>query len=167
MGLASIALMSALSSSAAAQPPRIPSCEAFQARLINTSPQTEKGRRPEFTLLVRNTGRRDITFLDTRGGRRGDLSDSYYELVVLTAAGELPHVPRAISDPGPISKDDSFVLAPGASSELPVTSPLGLERLPVGKYRAHVVVTTPSDGWARCTSRSAEFSVTEERSPTR
>jgi hypothetical protein len=49
--------------------------------------------------------------LDVRQRRRSDLQDVYFELFILEER-RLVDLPRAISDPGPISKADYAVLQP-------------------------------------------------------
>src|SRR5688500_7369818 len=88
----------------------VPPCEAFQARLVPSNRSLSRGRKPDFHPSLRNTSTLEVKLVDTRDGRRPDLGDTYYQLVVLTAAGGEPDLPRDISDPGPLTEDDWFVL---------------------------------------------------------
>jgi hypothetical protein len=69
------------------------------------------GTRPEFSAVVTNRSDRPMRVLDVRQRRRSDLQDVYFELFILEER-RLVDLPRAISDPGPISKADYAVLQP-------------------------------------------------------
>ena len=139
---------------------RVPPCERLQARLRVANSDLPKGGQPDFTLTLRNVTESAVRLLDTRGGRRRDLGDSYYKLVVRTLKGREPNILTAISDPGPISDEDWFVLGAGQEVIVPVTTPLALDTLQKGGYRAHVVITLdPYVSGSRCRSDYAEFRV--------
>jgi hypothetical protein len=65
-----------------------------------------------------------------------------------------------ISDPGPIADEDFVTLAPGEGVQVPVTTPLGLESLEGGAYKAHVVVwVDPYELGSRCRTEDVPFRV--------
>ncbi len=158
--LAAAALVGWLTAAGLASGDSVPACQAFEAKLRVEANRVSKGRRPGFTLALRNTGSTPLRLLDTRARRRADLADTYYGLVIRTKRGDTPDLPRVISDPGPISDEDYFVLQPGGTAQMPVSSPLALEALRTGLYVAHVVVwVDPLQLGSRCRSSFADFEV--------
>jgi hypothetical protein len=76
--------------------------------------------------------------LDLRNGRRPDLQDTNCDLQV-SAEDKLVNLPRAISDPGPITDKDFHMLKPAKSVTLQLSRfALALEKLPPGEYSARV-----------------------------
>jgi hypothetical protein len=135
-------------------------CSMFEARLQVATGAVKKGQVPQFTLLLRNKSAEPLRFVDTRLGRRKDLGDTYYQLVVKNQKGKEPDVSRAISDPGPVSASDYGSLEPGASIEIRITTPMLLEELRMGSYKAHVVVwPDPYRKESRCRSTATDFRV--------
>ena len=93
---------------------------------------------PKFQLTLRNEGKAAVKVLDICDNRRVDLQDTYYDLEIRRGK-ELVKLPRAISDPGPISDDDFTSLGAGAKLSFKLTRfALALEELPPGKYKARV-----------------------------
>jgi hypothetical protein len=135
-------------------------CSTFEARLQATTGSVKKGQVPQFRLLLRNTSQEPLRFLDTRLGRRRDLGNTYYQLVIETQKGKEPDLSRAISDPGPVSSQDYGMLEPGGSIEIQVTTPMVLEELRKGSYKAHVMVwPDPYRKESRCRSTATDFRV--------
>lgn len=127
--------------------------------LIATTPSVKVGAKPRFSARVRNGTGRAVRLLDIREGRRPDLQESYFELVV-TRDGEVVDVPIVISDPGPIDDTDVFELTPGRELEVrDVKYTRDLSELPVGEYEAFVLFwrDTPTMGATRCRSASTRF----------
>ena len=138
----------------------VPSCHGFETLLRVATREVRRGSRPEFSLSVRNTSVTTLRLLDTRGHRRRDLGDTYYSLVVRTRDGKEPDIMRAISDPGPIADEDFVTIAPGERMHISVATPLALETLERGAYKAHVVVwVDPYDLRSRCRSDDVAFRV--------
>lgn len=138
----------------------VPSCRGFEALLSVATSGVRRGSRPEFSLSVRNTSLTALRLLDTRRGRRRDLGDTYYSLVIRTRDGKEPEIPRVISDPGPIADEDFVTIAPGERIHITVATPLVLESLERGAYRAHVVVwVDPYDLRSRCRTEEVAFRV--------
>src|SRR5947209_7104130 len=101
-------------------------------------PSVTAGVVPKFQLTLRNEGKAAVKVLDIRDNRRVDLQDTYYDLEIRRGK-ELVKLPRAISDPGPISDDDFTSLGAGAKLSFKLTRfALALEELPPGKYKARV-----------------------------
>jgi len=101
-------------------------------------PSVKAGVFPKFQLTLRNEGKAAVKVLDIRDNRRVDLQDTYYDLEIRRGK-ELVKLPRAISDPGPISDDDFTSLGAGAKLSFKLTRfALALEELPPGKYKARV-----------------------------
>jgi hypothetical protein len=66
------------------------------------------------------------------------LKDTYYNLVV-TMGGHPVSVPRAISDPGPVSDADWLEVPPGGTRTFVLANfPDQFETLPPGAYEAYV-----------------------------
>ena len=101
--------------------------------------------------------------LDVRAGRRADLADNYYELVVEQNNRTLKNLIRPISDPGPIDTTDYFVLAPAGAVEIPLSTSTDLTTLPMGRYAAHVRITFDPLSASRpsCQSARTSFNVTK------
>lgn len=138
----------------------VPSCDRFEALFRVSKREVRRGTRPEFSLSVRNTSLTALRLLDTRGGRRRDLGDTYYSLVIRTRDSKEPDIPRAISDPGPIADEDFVTIAPGEGIDITVATPLALESLERGSYKAHVVVwVDPYSLGSRCRSDEVAFHV--------
>jgi hypothetical protein len=98
----------------------------------------KKGTAPRFKLMIENVGTTPQKVLDLRNNRRVDLQHTYCDLEVLRNS-KVVFVPRAISDPGPISDADTFILKPGDKAMFELTSfASAWDRLPPGKYRARV-----------------------------
>jgi hypothetical protein len=98
------------------------------------------GEVPKFRLTIRNAGEAPERIIDLSGGRRGDLQDTYYDLEV-KQSGKRVEIPRAISDPGPISKADFLDLKPGEDVTFEFTRfAAALQSLPPGEYRARIRV---------------------------
>ncbi len=119
------------------------------------------GEKPQFAFTLRNVGGNPVRVLDVRKGRRPDLQDSYFELVVLNG-GRLIEIPVAISDPGPLSGSDFFELHPGQEATIERLSyTRELTTLPPGDYEAAVLVwRDPMQPSAtRCRSKGARFKV--------
>jgi hypothetical protein len=143
-----------------ARPKEVPPCRDFEARLLVGAREARRGSRPDFTLSIRNTSGASLRLLDTRRGRRSDLGNAYYRLVVLTRGGGEAGITSVISDPGPIEEGDFFVMAPGDSTDIGITTPLALETLRPGGYDAHVVVMVdPYRVDSRCRSEPVAFRV--------
>jgi hypothetical protein len=88
------------------------------------------------------------------------LADTYYKLVVRRADGVAIDGPRQISDPGPISEADFFVLEPAAKVSLSVRSLVSLEALAPGTYVAYVSIwQDPYSVASVCRSNETEFRV--------
>jgi hypothetical protein len=138
----------------------VPSCRGFEALLRVATGDVRSGSHPEFTLSVRNTSLSPLRLLDIRGGRRRDLGDTYYSLVIRTRDGKEPKTRRVISDPGAIADEDFVTIAPGEGMQVTVTTSLVLESLQRGAYRAHVVVwVDPYNLASRCRTDDVEFRV--------
>jgi hypothetical protein len=120
----------------------------------------KRGFLPQFVLELANPGPEGIRLLDVRRGRRQDLADTYYSLVVRRAKGPLIDGPRPISDPGPISEADFFVLEPKTPASLPLRSFFHLGALGPGSYIAYVGIW--QDPYALdsvCRSSEVEFRI--------
>lgn len=158
--IAAAVLVGSLTALSPALGDSVPACQAFEAKLRVEARHVLKGHRPAFTLTLRNTAPIPLRLLDTRGGRRRDLADTYYKLVIRTKRGVEPDIPRVISDPGPISDEDYFALHTGEAAQIGITSPLTLEALRTGQYVAHVVIwVDPLQLGSRCRSSYADFVV--------
>ena len=97
----------------------------------------KKGTVPKFRLTIRNEGTAPERVIDLRS-RRSDLQDTYYRLAI-TQDGKAVSLPRAISDPGPISDRDFLTVKPGEKVTFELTRfAIALEKLPPGKYEVRV-----------------------------
>jgi hypothetical protein len=125
-----------VASGCAQQDENAPPNRSLVAELEATTKSFAQGTVPTFKLTIKNDGKAPQKVLKLRG----DLQDTYYDLEV-SQNGTSVGVPRAISDPGPVTDDDYVTLKPGES----VTYELkrfgsAWERLPAGKYTAVVRV---------------------------
>jgi hypothetical protein len=94
------------------------------------------GTTPSFRLTVTNASKAPQKVLDIR--KRRDLQHTYYDLEV-SQDGKPVRLPRAISDPGPITDADYLTLAPGDSVTFVLERfPAPLKDLPPGTYQASV-----------------------------
>jgi hypothetical protein len=94
------------------------------------------GTTPRFRLTVTNASNVAQKVLDIR--EREDLQHTYYDLEV-TRDGKPVRLPRAISDPGPVTDKDFLSLAPGGSVTFALERfPVALKDLPPGTYQASV-----------------------------
>lgn len=135
-------------------------CSPFKSKVQVTPSVLNSGASPRFVLELVNQGRQGIRLLDVRNGRRSDLADTYYKLVVRRADGAAIDSPRQISDPGPISEADFFVLEPAARVSFPVRSLVSLEALVPGAYLAYVSIwQDPYSVGSVCRSDETEFRV--------
>ena len=85
---------------------------------LELKPRTQtvnEGERPRLIVRVINDTGAAERFIDVRNNRRRDLRDNYYRVEVLGKGGRRVDVPIAISDPGPISDQDYFVVMPAGS----------------------------------------------------
>jgi hypothetical protein len=99
-------------------------------------PVIPAGTVPRFRLTLTNVSDHTCRVLDAE--RRGDLKDTYYNLIV-TTEGHPVSVPRAISDPGPVSDADWLEIPPGGTRTFVLANfPDQFEALPPGTYEAHV-----------------------------
>jgi len=120
------------------------------------------GAVPSFRLTLTNISDHTCRILNI-DGRRADLQHSYYDLVIWQDGKEI-FVPRAISDPGPVSDADWASVAPGATKTFLLTSfPQNLKSLRPGVYEATIrfwrdPYTSRSNAYA---SPKAKFTVTE------
>lgn len=94
------------------------------------------GTSPRFRFTLTNISDHACRILDA--DRRVDLQHAYYDLVV-TKSGKPVNVPRAISDPGPVSDTDWLELPPGGAKTFLLSKfPDQFETLPPGVYEAYV-----------------------------
>jgi hypothetical protein len=92
------------------------------------------GTVPGLRLTIENVGKGDEKVLKPRG----DLQDTYYDLIV-TKDGKALRLSRAISDPGPISEDDFLTLKPGKKVTFDLSRyAVAVHDLPAGKYQAQI-----------------------------
>jgi hypothetical protein len=150
-----------LTLAAVQKPKAVDPCAGLEAT-VRVSPTTFKhGARPALTVTVRNISSTSLRLLDIRNGRRPDLADTYYEIVVEQNRQVLKDLPRAISDPGPIETADFFVLAPGGSFEAPLSSSLDFGAVPAGQYsaRARITLDPFATRGPRCSSGRTSFTV--------
>jgi hypothetical protein len=133
-----------------------PSKRPLVLELEATKESFAQGTVPTFKLKIKNEGKAVEKVLKLRG----DLQDTYYDLEV-TQNGKPVEVPRAISDPGPITDSDYVTLEPGES----VTYELkrfasAWQTLPIGKYKAVVRLWPPYEpGEKKITSPEAPFEI--------
>jgi hypothetical protein len=99
-------------------------------------PVIAAGSVPRVRLTLTNVSDHVCRVLDVE--RRGDLRDTYCNLVVLKD-GKPVDVPRAISDPGPVSDTDWLAILPKGTKTIVLTRfPDQFEALPPGVYEAYV-----------------------------
>jgi len=104
--------------------------------LVPVEPVIRVGTAPHFRLTITNVSDHVMRVLDAE--RRVDLQHTYYKLVV-TKDGKRVEVPRAISDPGPVSDKDWVEIPPSRSKVFLLTDfPERFEILPPGVYEAYV-----------------------------
>jgi hypothetical protein len=140
-----------------AQDKKSPPKRSLVAELEATTKSFAQGTVPTFKLKIKNDGKAPEKVLKLRG----DLQDLYYDLEV-SQNGKSVSVPRAISDPGPVTDDDYVTLKPGES----VTYELkrfasAWDELPVGKYVAVVRVWQPGERDKQFPSSEATFEITK------
>jgi hypothetical protein len=125
----------------------------------------KEGSVPSLRLTIQNRGKIAQKVLDISGGRRVDLQHTYYDIEVIKD-GKVVHLPRAISDPGPILDADYVALKPNAKITFDLTDfPVALDKLPVGKYKVRVLFwQDPFESHKkRCPSPDAEFTVSKKK----
>ena len=104
--------------------------------LVPVEPVIPFGTVPHFRLTITNVSDHAMRVLDAK--RRVDLQHTYYDLVV-TKDGKRVDVPRAISDPGPVSDRDWLEIPPGGAKVFLLTDfPQRFDKLPPGVYEACV-----------------------------
>ncbi len=131
--------------------------QALSAELEVAKKTSPQGTVPAFKLKITTIGQEPQKVLKLRG----DLQDTYFNLEV-RQGGKPVSVPRAISDPGPVTDSDYVTLKPGES----VTHELqrfasAWERLPAGKYTAVVRVWPPGDREKSFFSSEAKFEISK------
>jgi len=115
--------------------------ETNEARSIalNLQPvqsEVSAGQAPQFRLTLSNTTDRVERVLNI--AKRVDLQHTYYNVIIVQNRKAI-WVPRAISDPGPVSKTDWLEIAPGATRTFLLKSfPDAFDQLPPGSYEAYV-----------------------------
>src|SRR5687767_8429704 len=140
--LDSILVLALLVGSASVLAPKSPQiCRGFAATLRVMPTTFQRGTQPRFAVVLKNLSEKPVRLLDVRDGRRPDLAQSYYEIIIEQNQRAVKDLPRAISDPGPVEAADFFALSPGAIVEAPLTTPLDLSALPGGRYSAHARIT--------------------------
>ena len=93
------ALFMALTAGSRPQAPSaLPECTDISASLAATPPEVGRGHKPEFALTLSTTSASPVRMLDVRHGRRPDLQDNYFEVVVLQR-GRVIETPIAILGP--------------------------------------------------------------------
>ena len=104
-------------------------------KLESAKANIPSGTKPVLRLTIENGGRADERILKPRG----DLQDTYYDLVISDQGGKELSLPRAISDPGPVGKADFVTLEPGKKASFEFSRyALAADRLPPGKYQAQI-----------------------------
>jgi len=94
------------------------------------------GTSPRFRFTLTNVSDHACRILDAE--KRVDLQHTYYDLVV-SKGGKPVDVPRAISDPGPVSNADWLEIPPGGTKTFVLSKfPNQFEALPPGVYEAYV-----------------------------
>lgn len=133
---------------------------SFSLLLRAANTRIKAGTVPSFTLTILNQSAKPEKILDISNGRRNDLQHTYYDLEILRE-GKRVDLPRAISDPGPISEKDFLVLHPDQKVTFDLRSfPILFEKLPPGNYTARVRFwQNPYDLATRSYSSEAEFTV--------
>jgi hypothetical protein len=96
-----------------------------------------------------------------RNGRRPDLADNYYEIVLERNQRVVKDVPRAISDPGPMNAADFFAIGPGDKFQAPLSSSLDLSAAPAGEYSVHarIALDPLATPVLKCSSARTRFTV--------
>jgi hypothetical protein len=138
-------------------------CQATEVTVATPTPRIRAGTRPQFSVIVTNKSSRSIRVLDVRDGRRNDLQDVYFELVIVQD-GRVVDLPTVISDPGPISNADYLVLNPGERLDVRRLSYKRVaERLAAGEYAAFVLFwRNPEEAHtSRCRSSEVRFVLTD------
>jgi hypothetical protein len=132
--LASLLLVSC--SHFAGVPQRAGTEPEFALSLQAIEPDIRVGTTPRFRLTLKNVSDHSRKILNAE--TRVDLQHTYYNLVV-TKNGKPVSVPRAISDPGPVSDADWVEVVPGGTRTFLLTSfPDAFDQLPPGTYESHV-----------------------------
>jgi|SRR4051812_34417539 hypothetical protein len=104
--------------------------------LVPIEPVIRAGTVPHFRLTITNVSDHAMRVIDAE--RRVDLQHTYYKLVV-TKDGKPVDIPRAISDPGPVSDKDWAEIPSGGMKNFVLSNfPDQFETLPPGKYEAYV-----------------------------
>jgi hypothetical protein len=99
------------------------------------------GSWPSFVVTLTNTSTEPIRVLNFDARR--DLQDAYLPIKI-TDGRDVLSLPRAISDPGPLSKDAIVVLAPNSSTTLKLsTIAPAVHLLKPGRYVAVVEYRAP------------------------
>lgn len=97
---------------------------------------------PAFRLTIRNVGAEPEKVLKLRG----DLQDTYYDLVVSRDGRQIVDIPHAISDPGPVTDEDFITLKPGEQVVYELTRfAIGQAYLKPGDYTAAVRFWRPGE----------------------
>ncbi len=108
----------------------------FTLSLQASEPHIRVGTAPRFRFTLKNVSDHPCRIINAEA--RVDSQHTYYNLVV-TKNGEPVSVPRAISDPGPVSDADWVEVVPGGTRTFLLTSfPDAFEELRPGAYEAHV-----------------------------
>jgi hypothetical protein len=116
--------------------PKAPHGKPIVLSLEVVEREIRAGTAPTFRLTLKNISEGAEKVLDIRN--RAGLQDTYYDLEV-TQDGKPVHVPRAISDPGPIDDTAFLSLSPGGSVTFVLSNfATALEELPPGSYQASV-----------------------------
>jgi hypothetical protein len=142
-------------------PTAVQTCEAADVTVATSTPMIRAGTRPEFSVIVANKSDRAMRVLDVRNGRRNDLQDTYFELLVVES-GRVVDLPVVISDPGPVADIDYADLKPGERIEVrPLSYKRATERLLPGKYAAFILFWQNPENphTSRCRSSEARFEV--------
>ncbi len=134
----------------------------FALKLEPIVSQIRTGAVPSFRLTLTNISDHTCRILNV-DSRRVELQHTYYDLVIWKDGKKL-WVPRAISDPGPISDRDWLEVARGATKSFLLTNfPQNLESLRAGNYEGSIRFwrdphTSHSNAYD---SPKAKFTVTE------
>jgi hypothetical protein len=163
LGVSVLAGLPSVLAAQAVSPTSVETCGTTDVTMATSSPRIRAGTRPQFTVTVTNKSSRSIRVLDVRDGRRSDLQDSYFELVIVKD-GRVVDLPTVISDPGPISNADYLVLNPGERLDVQRLSYKRVaERLAAGEYSAFVLFwRNPEEApTSRCRSREVRFVVSD------
>jgi hypothetical protein len=135
---------------------RTPSEHPLSLELQAVKKSFPSGTVPAFRLTIINDGKVAEKVLKLRG----DLQDTYFDLEV-THDGKTVNLPRAISDPGPISDDDFVTLQPGKKETHELTRfAAALNQLPAGAYSARVRFWRPEERFEKSyLSPEAKFTI--------